>query len=254
MKTLLKFLLMIAIMFTISSCEDLQKIVSQGGNPPVGISNADNIAGLKNSLTLGIEGAVGLLGKENGFFNDALLKILLPPEAKQIVDNIRLIPGGQDLVNRAILSINRAAEDAVKSAIPIFRNAITGMTINDATGILFGANDAATQYLRRTTYNELSRTFTPIVKQSLDKRLVANVSTNDSWKALTSAHNQVAGTVVGRTAGMTAINTNLEDYVTGKALDALFSKIAVEENKIRTNPAARVNDLLRKVFGQLDKK
>jgi hypothetical protein len=253
MKTLSKLLLIITIVFATSSCDELRKIVLDG-KPPVGISNADNIAGLKNSLSLGIESAVGILGKENGFFGDALLKILLPPEAKQIVDNIRLIPGGQDLVNKAILSINRSAEDAVKSAVPIFKNAITGMTINDATGILFGANDAATQYLRRTTYNELSRTFAPKVKQSLDKPLVANISTNKSWNELTSAHNKVAGTVAGKAAGMTAINVNLDEYVTGKALDALFSKIAVEENKIRTNPAARVNDLLKKVFGQLDKK
>ena len=252
MKTTFKILLITSIALLATSCDELKKIAEQGKAP--GITNADNIAGLKNSLTLGIESAVSVLGKENGFFNDALLKILLPPEAKPIIDNIKLIPGGQDLVNKAILSINRSAEDAVKSAVPIFKNAITSMTIGDATNILFGANDAATQYLRRTTYSQLSQAFAPKVKQSLDKPLVAKVSTNESWDALTSANNKIANTVAGKAAGMKVVNVNLEEYVTGKALEALFSKIAVEEDKIRTNPAARVNDLLKKVFGQLDKK
>jgi len=240
------------ICFTLlaSSCSELSQIASQRGQT-AGVTNAENIQGLKNALTVGIENSVGILGRENGFFNDAILKILLPPEAKIIVDNIRLIPGGQDLVNNAILSLNRAAEDAVKSATPIFRSAITGMTINDATNILFGANDAATQYLHRTTYNQLSSAFSPRVRESLEKPLVANISTNQSWNALTSAYNTVANSAVGRTAGLTAVNVNLEIYVTEKALGALFSKIAEEEQKIRTNPAARVNDILRKVFGQL---
>jgi hypothetical protein len=217
----------------------------------VGVTNAENIQGLRSALTVGIENAVGILGRENGFFNDALLKILLPPEAKIIIDNIRLVPGGQGLVDNAILSLNRAAEDAVKSATPIFRTAITNMTINDATNILFGADDAATQYLRRTTYNQLASAFAPRVRQSLEKPLVANVSTNDSWNALTSAYNTVANSVAGRAARLTPVNVNLEEYVTERTLNALFSKIAVEEGKIRTNPGARVNDILRKVFGQL---
>jgi hypothetical protein len=243
-------------MLLASSCNELLQLTSQQqGQPSIpGVTNAENIAGLKNSLSLGIESAVGLLGKENGFFNDILLKILLPPEAHPIIDNIALIPGGQDLVNKAILSLNRAAEDAVKSATPIFKTVITSMTINDAINILFGANDAATQYLHRTTYSQLSAAFTPKVKQSLEKPLIANVSTMESWNTLTSAYNKVANSLVGKTAGLTAVNVNLHEYVTDKALTALFSKIAVEEKAIRTNPTARINDLLKKVFGQLDKK
>ncbi|MCL2682887.1 MAG: DUF4197 domain-containing protein [Bacteroidales bacterium] len=250
MKKTTKILLIICTIFLTTSCDELAKIAEQSGKP-VGITNAENIAGLKEALNVGIGNAVGILGKENGFFNDAVLKILLPPEAKQIVDNIKLIPGGQDLVNKAILSLNRAAEDAVKSAVPIFKNAITSMTISDATNILFGADDAATQYLRRTTYNQLSSAFAPKVKQSLDKPLVANVSTNESWNALTSAFNTVANSVAGRAAGLKTVSVNLETYVTEKALDALFTKITAEEKAIRTNPAARVNDLLKRVFGQL---
>ena len=247
MKQTLKILLVICAMLFSPSCSELAKIAGQGG-----VTNAENIAGLRSALTVGIENSVSILGRENGFFNDALVKILLPAEARVIVDNVRLIPGGQDLVNRAILSLNRAAEDAVKSATPIFVNVITSMTINDATNILFGADDAATQYLRRTTYNQLSSAFTPRVRQSLNKPLIAGVSTNESWNALTSAYNTVANSVAGRAAGLTPVNVNLENYVTERALNALFSKIAVEERKIRTNPGARVNDILRRVFGQLN--
>ena len=175
-------------------------------------------------------------------------------EAQPIVDNIKLIPGGQELVNKAVLSLNRSAEDAVKEATPIFKKAILSMTISDATNILFGADNAATEYLRKTTYSDLSVAFSPKVKESLGKPLVANVSTTESWKSLTSAYNQVANTPVGLIAGLKPVNVNLEQYVTEKALDALFVKVAEEEKAIRTDPVARINDILKRVFGQLDKK
>ncbi|MDR3236780.1 MAG: DUF4197 domain-containing protein [Prevotellaceae bacterium] len=249
-----KFLLIIGIAVSGASCAELLQVASQANIGGVGVSNTENVAGLKSSLNVGIEKAVNILGVENGFFNDAVLKILLPPEAQPIVDNLKLIPGGQDLVNRAVLSLNRSAEDAVQTAVPIFKTAITSMTINDAVSILFGADDAATQYLHRTTYTQLSAAFAPKVKQSLDKPLVANYSTTQSWNALAKAYNQVAGSLVGKVAGLDVVNVNLEEYVMGKALDALFTKVASEEKAIRTNPAARVNELLKKVFGQLDKK
>ncbi|MBP1675599.1 MAG: hypothetical protein H6Q20_158 [Bacteroidetes bacterium] len=252
-----KFILLFAIALTTASCTELLKVANQisttTGISPI-ITNADNVAGLKSSLNVGIENAVSLLGKENGFLDDAALKLLLPEEAQSIVNNIKLIPGGQELVNKAVLSLNRSAEDAVKEATPIFKNAITSMTINDALGILLGNQDAATQYLRNTTYAQLKAAFAPKVKDSLGKPLVANISTTESWTALTSSYNKVAGTAVGSIAGMKAINVNLEEYVTEKALDALFTKVANEEKAIRTDPAARVNDILKKVFGQLDKK
>jgi hypothetical protein len=229
------------------------KVAAAAMNAVGATAVADNVAGLKNSLTVGIEKAVGVLGVEDGFFNDAVFKILLPPEAQPIVANIRLIPGGQELVNKAVLSLNRSAEDAVKEATPIFKDAITGMTLDDATGILFGADDAATQYLRHSTYERLKSTFAPKVKQSLEKPLVANVSTTQSWASLMAAYNKVVGSFVGKAAGLTAVHVNLEEYVTEKALDALFAKVAQEEQAIRSHPEARINDLLQTVFGQLDK-
>ena len=249
---------MALVCLTVSCQAQLSKLTSKLNvnkiSSSLGTTNDKNVAGLKSSLNIGIEKAVGKLGVENGFFNDAALKLLLPPEAKSITNNIKLIPGGQSLLNKTVLSLNRSAEDAVKEATPIFKNAILKMSITDATGILFGKENAATEYLRQNTYNQLKAAFAPKVKASLGKPLVANVSTDQTWSALCSSYNGVANTGAGKISGMKSVNVNLENYVTEKALDALFTKIAVEEKAIRTDPAARVNDLLKTVFGQLDKK
>lgn len=128
------------------------------------------------------------------------------------------------------------------------------MSIQDAMGILFGKEDAATEYLRQSTYPGLKAAFAPNVKASLNKPLVVGVSTNQTWDLLCSGYNRVANSPAGRFSRMKNVKVNLEDYVTEKALDALFIKIAAEEKAIRTNPAARISALLQSVFGQLDKK
>jgi len=218
------------------------------------VTNAENISGLKSSLNIGIEQAVSNLGVQDGFYKDAALKLLLPKEAQSIVDNIRLVPGGQALVDKAVLSLNRSAEDAVKEATPIFKNAILNMSLTDGVGILFGGNNAATEFLRKNTYSQLQAAFAPKVRASLSKPLVANVSTSETWNTLSSGFNSIAKSPVGSVAGLKQVNVSLENYVTEKALDALFLKVAEEEKNIRTNPTARVSSLLKRVFGQLDKK
>ena len=243
-----------SLALSLSSCNELLQIANTMGNPDIPVSEAENAAGLKSSLDVGIENAVNILGIENGFMNDVLVKILLPAEAKPIIDNIRLIPGGEELVNRAILSLNRTAEDAVKEATPIFKHAITSITFKDAAGILFGGDYAATSYLKEKTSADLLAAFAPKVKNSLGKPLVANLSTTQSWNALTSAFNKVAASPVGIYGGMKPVNVNLEEYVTQKALDALFLKVGEEEKKIRENPVARITAILKRDFGQLDKK
>jgi len=253
MKTIFSFIICVSFF----SSTELLQVANQyttNQNINVPISNNENINGLKSSLNIGIEKAVGNLGIENGFFNDATLKLLLPPEAKPIIDNIKLIPGGQELVNKAVLSLNRSAEDAVKEATPIFKTAISNMSITDAVGILFGKENAATEYLRKNTYSQLKVAFAPKVKASLNKPLVANISTTDSWNTLSSGYNSIAKTSLGAIAGLKTVNVNLENYVTEKALDALFVKVSAEEKEIRNNPLARVTTLLKRVFGQLDKK
>lgn len=253
-----KVILVLIISLAFSSCAELQQVASQLSTTlPVtssSVTNVENISGLKSSLKIGIEKAVSNLGVENGFYQNATLKILMPKEAQPIIDNVKLIPGGQALIDKAILSLNRTAEDAVKEAIPIFSSAITSMSITDATGILFGKENAATKYLRQNTYSQLKAAFASKVKESLGKPLVANISTTQTWNTLTSGYNSVASGTIGSIAGLKTVNVNLEEYVTEKALDALFVKVATEEKAIRTNPAARVTTLLQHVFGQLDKK
>ena len=253
-----KIFIMALIATSLSSCAELLKIAQEvklpAGTTTVAISNSENIAGLKSSLDVGIEKAVGFLSAENAFYGNEALKILLPPEAKPVIDNIKLIPGGEELVDKAILSLNRSAEDAVKEATPIFKNAIRNMTIADAAKILFGPDSAATAYLRSNTYDQLKTAFAPKVNASLNKPLVAGISTNDTWNTLSNAYNKVANTMVAKIAGLKPVNISLEEYATQKALDALFLKVAAEEKAIRTDPVARVNEILKRVFGQLDKK
>jgi hypothetical protein len=215
-----------------------------------GISDSD---GLKEALKVGIANTITKVNKTDGYFADAEIKILFPDDAQQIIKNIKLIPGGEKMVNDVVIRMNRAAEDAAIEAKPIFINAITSISITDATGILFGNNDAATVYLKSTTYSPLKETFQPKIKTSLDKPLVENISTNESWRKLTEEYNKVAKSFAGKMAKMTPVNTNLDEYVTEKALNGLFIKLAEEETNIRKNPAQRVNSILKTVFGQLDK-
>jgi len=211
-------------------------------------------SGLKSALTEGSKKASTNLNKTDGYFKDNTVKILLPSEAQPIAKNIKMIPGGQKMEDDAILRMNRAAEDAAITAADIFINAITKMTIADAINILYGSNDAATVYLKKNTYNELKVAFQPKIAASLNKKIVANISAAQSWSVLMTANNKVAGTYPGKAAGMKKVNTDLAEYVTEKALDGLFVKIAATELDIRKNTTARVNDILKKVFGQLDLK
>jgi len=251
-----KLISIIFIALLTCSCAELLQVAKSLNemNSNLGTSNAENISGLKSSLNVGLEKAVNMLGAENGFYNDLAYKLLLPEEAQPIINNIKLIPGGQELVNKTVLSLNRSAEDAVKEAIPIFKTAILNMTFTDATNILFGAENAATDFLRKNTYSQLQSSFQTKVKQSLSKPLVANVSTTDTWNLLHNGYNSAAKSTIGKIAGLKEVNINIEEYVTAKALDAIFMKIAIEEKLIRKDPIARTSELLKKVFGQLDKK
>lgn len=255
-KKMKKIVFLTASCLFLGGCAQLPQILNQvqttvNANQ---ITNADNVAGLKSSLNVGIENAVATLGNSDGFLKNEAYKILLPPEAQTITEHIKMIPGGQQLVDKAVLSLNRSAEDAVTTATPIFSAAIRDMSITDAVGILFGKDNAATEYLRKSTYSQLKASFAPKVKASLAKPLVGNISTTQSWSNLSGAYNTVAKSAIGSLSGLKPVQANIEDYVTEKALDALFSRVAAEEKAIRTNPAARVNALLKKVFGQLDKK
>ena len=242
----------ILLLFLFTGCAQLTQIAEQTMNSGKPLTQNEIIAGLKEALIVGTNNSSNLLGKTDGYYKDELVKILLPPEADVIVKNIGRIPGGNQLIEDVLLSINRAAEDAVSEAKPIFVNSIKSMTISDAVGILKGNDNAATQYLQNTTYNQLTDLYRPKIKTSLDKKLVGNFSAGQSWDALTGKWNEAAKSTVGQIAGFKPVNIQLDEYLTQKALDGLFLKIADEEKRIRKDPVARVNDILKRVFGTLD--
>lgn len=250
MKT--RYTLIFALTFIFSSCAELMQVAQQTLGEDRPLTQTEIIAGLKEALIVGAGNSVNILGATDGYYKDELVKILLPPEANVIVENIGRIPGGQQLLDDVLLRINRAAEDAVTEAKPIFVNSIRSMTIADAVGILRGEDNAATMYLHRTTYDNLFLLYQPKIQTSLDKKLVGNVSTSQSWNTLTSKWNEVAGSLVGQLAGLKPVETKLDEYLTGKALDGLFLKIEAEEQLIRKDPAARVTQLLRRVFGSVN--
>lgn len=239
-------------MIVLAGCGELMNVMQSTGTLP--LTEADVVSGLKEALVTGARNSASKLGAENGYFGDAAVKILLPDDAKVIVDNISRIPGGDKLVQDAILSINRAAEDAAKEAAPIFVNSITSMSIADAWGILRGADNAATVYLKNTTYNDLYNLYKPKIRTSTEKKLIGNMSTKDSWNALTSKWNALANSMAGKVANLKPVNTDLDDYLTNRALAGMFLKVENEELKIRKDVSARVTPILQRVFGSLDNK
>jgi len=250
MKTLRLFPLI--FLFGLFGCAELMQLAETAFDEDQPLTQNEIIAGLKEALIVGTANSTTLLGKTDGYYKDDLVKILLPQEADLIVENINRIPGGDQLVEDVLLKINRAAEDAVDEAKPIFVNSIKKMTISDAIGILNGNDNAATEYLHKTTYPELFKLYRPKIKASVEKKLVGNISTKDSWDTLTKKWNNVAQSLIGQVAGFKSVEIELEDYLTEKALEGLFLKIADEEKKIREEPLARVNDILKRVFGSLD--
>lgn len=233
----------------LTSCAELQNITNQL-NLPVPLTEAEVSMGLKEALTIGTQNATGILSATDGYFGDAAVKILLPEEAQVITKNISRLPGGEALVDKVVLGINRAAEEAAKEAAPIFINAVKTMTITDAMAILGGGNHAATEYFRAKTKNDLVALYASKISYAIDQKLVGDLSAQSSWDLLTGKWNQVAKSPLGALASLTPVDTDLSQYLTEKAIDGLFLKIALEEEQIRTNPAARVNQLLRRVFGQ----
>ena len=246
----MKKLFIVAFILLLVSCAELMNIVQSVSTAP--LTETEVINGLKEALVTGATNSSKILSAENGYFGDAAVKILLPEEARIIVDNISRIPGGDKLVEDVILRINRAAEDAAKEIAPVFVGSIRQMTVRDGFNILKGANNAATAYLKNTTYNELYLLYKPKIEASTGKNIIGNLSTMDSWRTLTGTWNELANSVVGRLANLTPVNTDLNDYLTTKALDGIFLKVELEEFKIRKDVKSRVTPLLQRVFGSLD--
>ncbi|SMO65661.1 Protein of unknown function [Saccharicrinis carchari] len=243
-----KLLLASFVATLLTACAELQQVISTM-ETDAPLTENEIAQGLKEALRVGSDSAASRLAMTNGYFKDEMVKILLPPEADVIVKNANKIPGGQKLIDDVVLGINRAAEDAAKEAGPVFYKAITAMTITDALNILKGGDNAATDYFKSKTYQSLFDLYSPKIKASIDKDLVAGYSAGNTWDSMTSNYNKVATSFVGELANLKPVDVELETYLTQKALDGLFLKLAGEEEKIRTDPMARVTDLLKRVFG-----
>lgn len=216
------------------------KIVSEAtkivtGSSSGKLSNEDIISGLKEALTIGTQNSAKQLSAVDGFFKDAAIKILMPKEAEDVASTLRKFGMGST-VDKAILAMNRAAEDAASGVGEIFINAIKKITIADGLKILNGGNTAATDFLKTSTTQELTEKMRPVIETSLKK-----VDATKYWKDVFTAYNRFSSKKV---------DTDLTNYVTSKAMDGVFYSIAQEEQKIRKDPAARVTGLLQKVFGQ----
>lgn len=211
--------------------------------PKLGVGKKNNTVteqeagqGIKEALLKGVTSAVLNLNKTDGFFGSEIYKLLLPPDAVKMENTLRSIGLGAQ-VDKAILAINRGAEDAVGFAKPIFIDAIKEMTLADALNIIKGPNNAATNYFKEKTREKLVTAFTPSVKSSLDK-----TEATKYYSDIVTTYNKIPTT-------LKKADPNLTGFVVGKAVDALFDQVAKEEANIRTNPLARTSDLLKKVFG-----
>jgi hypothetical protein len=234
-----KFLFSIALVistFTFSGCETAQQVLSGIGNSAGvgGLSNADIVSGLKEALSVGTQNSVRQVSSLDGFLKNAAIKILMPEEAKKVESTLRSVGMG-NLVDKAITSMNRAAEDAAKGAGQIFLGAVREMSITDAVNILKGGDFAATNYFKGRTSDALTNSFRPVIENALK-----NTNATKHWRDVFSAYN---------TFSKTPVNTDLTAYVTQRAMDGIFYQVGLEEQKIRRDPVARTTDILKRVFG-----
>lgn len=232
--------LLLGLTLSLLSCspQEMQRVLSNiPGSAP--LSNDEVISGLKEALRLGTERSVQKAGAADGFWNDARIKIPFPPEAIKVKNTLTDL-GMKKPVEDFERTLNKAAEEAAKEAVPVFVDAITSMSIQDGFNLLNGGENAATNFLREKTSAALRTRFTPVVQQATTK-----VALTSYWTPVANAYNTASLLTGGQ-----AVDPDLNAYVTTRALDGLFLLLADEEKKIRQDPAARATALLQKVFAQ----
>ncbi len=241
---MIKNLCLFVCIISLTACTELANI---GGSILEGMSGGSQVTsgqaalGLKEALSNGVTKGANMVSMKDGFFKNQAIKILFPQQFDKIQNALAKIPGGKLLTDNLVEKLNRAAEDASKSAKPVFLAAVKGMTFNDAMSILMGGNNlAATEYLKKTTTSELYNQFSPVVKNSLMR-----VKALNAWTDVVTAYNKIPF--------VEKLNPSIDDYVTNKAIDGLFHMVGKEEQKIRKDPLARTSDLLKKVFAAQDK-
>lgn len=234
-----KIVLSLAL-FSLVSCVEMQQVLDQLPQQTGILSQAEMGNGLKEALQNGITKQVSKLTATDGFFRNEAVKIVLPEELQKVDAKLRQI-GLNKLADDGLRILNRAAEDAVKEATPIFVDAVKQMTFTDAKNILLGNENAATNYLQTTTSSALYEKFNPVIKSSFGK-----VGADKIWTQIITKYNSIP--LVKK------VNPDLTDYTTNKAMEGVFKMIALEEKDIRTNFSARTSDVLKKVFALQDKK
>lgn len=239
----MKKIYLILAIFLMTGCAEMQQVLTTVASDYVsgntGGSSINIAGGLKEALNNGIAKQVTLLTRTDGFYNNSLVRISLPDELKVVEQGLRNIGLGS-LADKGIKALNSAASDAVKEATPIFVSAVSSLTFSDAKAILMGSQDAATQYLQRTTSQALYQKFFPVVKNSFSK-----VGADEIWREIINKYNAIPL--------VNPVNPDLNDYVTNKALEGVFKMIAIEEKNIRTDINARTSTLLKEVFALQDK-
>lgn len=224
--------------FSLFSCAEMQQVLDQLPTETGTLTQAQIGSGLKEALNNGVSKQVSKLTATDGFFKNEAVKILLPDELQKVDKTLRDI-GLSSLADEGLKVLNRAAEDAVKEATPIFVDAVKGITFNDAKNILMGDDRSATTYLQNSTSNALYSKFNPVIKNSF-----AKVGADQVWNNIITKYNSIP--LVKK------VNPDLTDYTTNKAMDGVFKMIAVEEKNIRNNFSSRTSDLLKKVFALQD--
>lgn len=235
-----KIILLFTVIFSLSSCAELQDIANQLPQNSGQLTQRQIGNGLKEALNNGIEKEVSKLTQTDGFYRNEAVKILMPPELRKVENGLRKIGLG-NLADEGVKALNRAAEDAVKEATPIFISAVKDMSFTDAKNILLGNERAATSYLETKTSAQLYNKFNPVIENSFSK-----VGADQIWTNLITRYNQIPL--------VENVNPDLTDYVTNRALHGVFQMIAKEEIEIRNNLNARTSDLLRRVFALQDNK
>ena len=267
-----KFLVVLILLFSslFFSCDSILDMLGLSSNGSTLFTNTEAVEAMKSALNIGAKSSSDQLRKEDAYYKTAL-KIFLPDEVYSALDAVDELKDlevfGFDigsavsnlsgkLVENVVLSVNRSAEHAAKDVVPIFSKAITGMTVQDGIKIVTGEDDAATEYLKENTYSELMELYQPMMDEVLKKDLIGEVSANDAWNNLRNQFNNIVTNNAVKVAAALAnktlpppINTDLSEYVTGKALDGVFVKVAEEEGKIRENPFDYAYDIVQKVFG-----
>ena len=234
----MKKVLMLMVAVSLSSCAEMQQVMNQFPQTQ-GIGGVDIAGGLKEALNNGISKQVTKLTTTDGFYRNELVKILLPEELRKVDSGLRKL-GLNSLADEGLKVLNRAAEDAVKEATPIFVDAVRNMSFADARGILMGSQNSATNYLQNSTSTALYGKFNPVIKSSFTK-----VGADKVWANIITKYNSIP--LVNK------VNPDLTDYVTNQAMNGVFKMVAVEEKNIRTNLNARTSVLLQKVFAMQDK-